>query len=192
VLLSRSQEAAIPIALVLELWLGGLFALCASARLRADGPWPHPAVLLPVLYAVIVVAPMTAYLYLAHPAWAWLYLVPAERIPGLAVIPAVGAAVAAIVGGWAIVGRLVILGVERRRIVAGLAGGAALVAVLAFVARERLVVVGTHAEVHAGRGLPLFAVKLGYVLVALAIGAACAAVFVAMELRRDARKASGR
>ena len=148
--------------------------------------------LLPVLYAGIVLAPMTAYLYLAYPGWSWLYLVPAERIPSLAVIPAVGAAVAAVIAGWAAIGRLIILGIERRRILAGLAGGALLVAVLGFVARERLTTVGSFVEVHAGRGLPLFEAKLGYVLIALGIGAAAAAFFVAGELRGDARKASVR
>ena len=186
------EEAPIPIALVLWFWLGGLFALCASPRLRADGLWPHPAVLLPVLYALIVLAPLTAYLVLAYPGWSWLYLAPAERVPALAVIPAVGAAVAALIAGWAAVGRLVVLGVARRRLLAGLAGGAGLVALLAFLARHRLAVVGTYAEVHEGGGRPLFAVKLGYVLIALVIGAAAAAIFVATELRRDARKASVR
>jgi hypothetical protein len=149
-------------------------------------------VLLPILYAGIVLAPMTAYLYLAYPGWSWLYLVPAERVPSLAVIPAVGAAVAAVIGGWAGIGRLIIVGVDRRKILATLAAGAALVAVLGFVARDRLATVGSYAEVHAGRGLPLFEAKLGYVLIALAIGAAAAAFFVAGELRGDARRASVR
>jgi hypothetical protein len=180
----------------MEMWLGAAFAWCAAPRLRADGVWSHPAALLPVLYGIIVLAPSTAYLYLAYPDWSWLYLVDAGRVPRLAVIPAVSASVAAVVAGWAIGGRvLVVRGGRgrphgaRRRLAAGLGVGAAAVALMALLLRHRLVHAGSLADYQAGRAVPLFDTKLGFVLVALIIGALAAAGFVAAELRRDARRA---
>ena len=133
---------------------------------------------------------MTAYLYLAYPDWSWLYLFRADRVPRLAVIPAVAAGFAGLLAGWAAVGHFVVARTDPRRVLAALGGGAALLVVLTLVAWPRLARVGTHAAYHEGRALPLFQVKLGFVLTALAIAAVAAAVFVASEIRRDARKAS--
>lgn len=177
---------------MLELWLGGFFAWCAGARLRADGVWAQPAVLLAALYGAIVLAPATIYLTLAYPDWSWLYLFAATRVPALAVIPTAASALASLLGGWFVVGRLVVMGIERRRIAIGLGALLALLLILVIAARGRLFSWGTTADYHAGRALGIFDVKLGYVLVALAIGGAAAAAFVAWELYRDARKAASR
>lgn len=188
----RERSRAIPIAIVLELWLGGFFAWCAAARLRADGVWAQPAVLLAAMYGAIVLAPATIYLTLAHPDWSWLYLFSATRLPSLAAIPAAATALAALLGGWVIVGRMVILGLERKKITIGLGIGLAVVMALVIAARRRLFAWGTTADYDAGRALGIFEVKLGYVLVALGIGAVAAATFVGWELWRDAQKASRR
>lgn len=135
---------------------------------------------------------MTAYLYLVYPDWSWLYLFPADRVPRLAVIPAVAAGFAAMLAGWALVGRFVVARSDPRRILGGLAGGGLVIVIAALLLRPRLGSVGSHIDYHAGRALPLFSVKLGFVLTALAIAAIAAAVFVGTELRRDARKASVR
>jgi hypothetical protein len=177
---------------VLELWLGGFFAWCAAARLRADGVWAQPAVLLVALYGAIVLAPATIYLTLAYPDWSWLYLFPATRLPGLAAIPLAASAIAALIGGWFGVGRLVVLGVDRRRIAMGLGGVAGVLLLVVIAARARVFSWGTTADFRAGRALSIFEVKLGYVLIALAIGAIAAGAFVAWELFRDGRKASSR
>lgn len=184
--------SGIPIAIVIELWLGGFFAWCAGARLRADGVWAQPAVLLAALYGAIVLAPATIYLNLAHPDWSWLYLFPATKLPALAVIPLAAAAIAALGGGWLAVGRLIVAGVPRRTIAIGLGAAAAVILVLIILLGRRLFAWGTTADFDAGRALPIFEVKLGYVLVALTIGAGAAAGFVAWELYRDGRKASSR
>jgi hypothetical protein len=149
-------------------------------------------VLLCALYGAIVLAPTTAYLTLAHPDWAWLYLFPATRVPALAMIPTAASAIAALLAGWFVVGRLVVLGFDRRRVGLGLGVGALVLGVLVIVLRGRLFVSGTTADYHAGRALPIFEVKLGFVLIALSIGGLAAAVFVAWELYRDARKAASR
>jgi hypothetical protein len=113
-------------------------------------------------------------------------------VPRIAVIPVVASGFAAALAGWALVGHFVIARVDPRRLLAGLAGGGVLLLVAVALARPRLAAVGSHVEYHEGRALPLFEVKLGFVLTALAIAAIAAAVFVGAELRRDARKANVR
>ena len=68
-----------------------MFAFCASARLRADGPWAQPPVSLVALFAAIMLCPATIYLYLTHADWAWLYLIDPRRVPRLFAIPAAAA-----------------------------------------------------------------------------------------------------
>jgi hypothetical protein len=186
------RRPAILIALLLDVWLGGFFAWCARARLASGGPWTQPSSTLVALFVGIILVPITAYLYLAHPDWSWLYLVDPERVPRLFVVPIVAASAAAVAGGY--YGAAVVLAKLRdRRVVPGLiAAVGALVLLLAFVARGRLLRYGSYDEFHGGRALPLFAVKLGYVLVAVIVGTAAAATFVAWELWRDARRAAAR
>jgi hypothetical protein len=139
-----------------------------------------------------VLAPITAYLYLVYPDWSWLYLFPADRVPRLAVIPVVAAGFGAMIGGWMVMARAIVARTDPRRVLAGLAGVAALISLLAFVAGRRIGVVGSHADFVAGRAPNLFEVKLGFVLTALAIAAVTSAFLVGAELRKDARKASAR
>src|SRR5215470_15592182 len=87
---------AILIALILELWLGGFFAFCARARIRQAGPWAQPSLALVGTFVAILLAPATVYLYLAHPDWAWLYLVDPEHVPRLVVVPIVAMSAAAL------------------------------------------------------------------------------------------------
>jgi hypothetical protein len=182
----------IPIAVVIELWLGGAFAFCAAARIRADGPWAQPPVTIVALFAVIVLAPATAYAVLAHPDWAWLYLFDARRLPRMFVVPAVAAGAAALLGGYYLVARLLAARVATRHLLAGLAGSGAAVVLLAAALGGRLWRYGTYADYHARRASALFDVKLGFVLVALAIGLTAAAVYVAWEIWRDGHKAPAR
>src|SRR5215470_2384327 len=185
---------AILIALILELWLGGFFAFCARARIRQAGPWAQPSLTLVGTFVAILLVPATAYLYLAHPDWAWLYLVDPEHVPRLVVVPIVAMSAAAVGAGYWGAARMLALvpGGARRALPGALAGVAALVLLLRFLARGRLLHVGTTGDFRGGRALPIFDVKLGYALIAVVVGLASAAAFVAWELARDGRRAQMR
>ena len=152
----------------------------------------QPPLALVGTFVAILLWPTTAYLYLAHPDWSWLYLVDTDHVPRLVVVPLVAAATAAVgVGYWG-AARLLAVVADRRALPAALAGLGAIVLLLAFLARERLLHDGSYGEYHAGRALPLFDVKLGYALVAVAVGVIGAAAFVAWELSQDGRRAQSR
>jgi hypothetical protein len=139
------------------------------------------------LFAAIILAPATAYLYLAYPDWSWLYLVDAGHVPRLMVIPVVAAGAGALAAGYYGAARL--LRVARRRTLPALLAGAAGVALLVgLLLRGRLLSAGSYGEFHAGRAVPLADVKLGYALAAVLVGVGAAALVVAWELWRDGRR----
>ena len=158
-----------------------------------EGRWPTTAVLLVGLYAVVVVVPCAAYLYLAAPDWALLYLASSANVPRLMVVPICTLAVGALFAGFHGGARL--LRSARELLPAQVPhspeAAAALRALLG-PASGRLAEVGSTAAYRAGTALPLGAVKLGYVLPALFLGVVAAAGYTAWELRRDARRASAR
>jgi hypothetical protein len=158
---------------------------------KADGPWSQPAISLVLLFLGIVVAPGTLYFYLVHPGWAWLYLVDPARMPRVAVIPVLAAHAGALVGGYYLAARLVRTGQELPLRI-GLASAVAVLALAALLLRNRLFRYGTYEQFKVGRALPLMEVKLGYVLIAVCVGAAAAASVVAIELVRDGRRAAAR
>src|SRR5262249_56162471 len=110
------------------------------------------------------------------------------------VVPIVAMSAAAVGAGYWGAARMLALVGDRRALPGALAGVAALVCLLGFLARGRLLHVGTTGDFRDGRALPIFDVKLGYALVAVVVGLASAAAFVAWELARDGRRAqsSGR
>jgi hypothetical protein len=140
-------------------------------------------------YVAIILVPCTAYLYLAHPDWCWMYLVDSSRVPRLFVVPIVAATAASTVGGYYGVARM--LRVERfRRFVTGLlAASGVFVLLMLFAARGRLGLYGTYSD-YPSRALHLSEVKLGYVLIAMIAGVLAAAAFVGWELWRDGRRAA--
>ncbi len=140
----------------------------------------------------IILCPSAAYLYLAYPDWSWLYVVDPGRVPRLAVVPVVAARAGALAGGYYGAARILREARDRRTLPAVLGGVAALAVLTGFLVRGRLLRYGSYGDWHAGRSLPLSEVKLGYVLVAVLVGTAAAAGFVALELWRDARRAAAR
>ena len=140
----------------------------------------------------MVLTPVTLYLYLAHPAWTWMYLFDPSGLPGLTVV-ALLAHAGMLVAGWFAGARLVRAGKKREQAARyALAGGALVVLVAIGLAWGRVGRYGTFDEYHDGRALELLAVKLGYVLVALAAGVGIAAGFVGLELMRDSRRVRAR
>jgi hypothetical protein len=181
----------VPIDLVILLWLGATFGYCARERVRVDGLWAQPSLALVGTFLLMVVVPVGFYLYLVHPSWSWLYLIDPERLPALVVVPMVAVHALVLVGAYALGGRLVRAG----RDVAlrwAIAVSPALILLVVILLRERLFRYGSYGEFHQGLALPLFSVKLGYVLVAVVAGGLAAAVFVAWELTQDGRRAATR
>jgi hypothetical protein len=182
-----------PIDLLFNACLGLGFALCARDRLRSGGPFASPAFPLVGTFVGVVLAPITLYLYLAHPAWSWMYLVDPTRVPGLLAFTLLLAHAGAALGGWYLGARLIRAGKRQEQIATySLAGAALILLVLVSLAWGRIGRYGTYDEFHDGRALSLVEVKLGYVLVALTFGIAIAAGFVALELMRDSRRVRAR
>lgn len=160
--------------------------------MRVEGPWPATSVLAVGIFAALIASPCVAYLYLAEPDWALLYLVNAAHVPPIFVVPVVAIAMSALFGGFYGGARIVLSTRLAHHHVRILAGGGALTLVLAVLLRARLGAVGTAAAFRAGSALPLGAVKLGYVLVALAAGVIAAAAYTGWEIVRDGRRSSAR
>jgi hypothetical protein len=176
-----------PIDLLFNGCLGVAFALCARDRVRADGLFAAPAFPLVAIFIAIVLTPIALYLYLAHPAWSWMYLVDPGEVPGLAIVPLLVLHGGAAVAGWYLGARLVRTGREKQARI-GLLAGAVVVLAIAAIGWGRIGHYGSYRDFHGGRAMALFDVKLGYVLVGLALGISAAAGYVALELVRDSRR----
>ncbi len=177
--------------LVLSLCLGIAFALCARDRIRADGRFASPAFVLVLLFTGVVLVPATLYMYLAFPAWTWLYMVNPSDVPALALAPLLAAHAGVLLGGWFLGARLVMT--DRSQIAGyAAAGGVVIVLILSAVLWKRVGASGSYEEFQAGSASGIFKVRLGYVLLCLALAAGAAAGFVALELSRDSRRVRSR
>jgi hypothetical protein len=172
-------------------WLGLFFGWCARERVRADGPWAQPAISLVLVFVAIVVAPCGLYFYLVHPAWSWLYLVDDAKVPGFVAVTVVVAQAGALVLGYYGAAKLVRSGREPV-LRFGLPGVAAFLLLMMILLRGRIGTYGSYVAFKEGYSRPLMDVKLGYVLIAVVIGAGAAAAVVAYELVRDGRRAAAR
>lgn len=159
--------------------------------MRASGPFASPAFPLVLVFLGVVALPTSLYLYLAHPAWSWLYLVDPGRVPGIMIVPVLVAHGGALLGAWLAAAALI--RADRDRTVLGtLAGAAAALVVVGTLLSGRLEAYGGYEVYHAGAAVGLLEVKLGYVLIATLLGIGAAAGFVAVELLRDSRSARQR
>lgn len=159
--------------------------------MRAEGPFASPAFPLVAIFVGVILTPVTLYLYLAHPAWSWMYLVDPSGVPGLAMVSILVAHGGMTLAGW--YGGVRLVRARKEQIGLYLLGGGALVLLVTVVAAwGRVGRYGTYGEFHDGRALALMEVKLGYVLVALLFGVGAAAGFVALELMRDSRRVRAR
>jgi tetrahydromethanopterin S-methyltransferase subunit D len=150
-----------------------------------------PAFTLVALFSGLLLVPVTLYLYWAHDAWSWLYLVDPAEVPELAVIPVVVVVAGATLAGW-YVGALLVRA-DLRPALTYATGGVAAVLVLGLVLlRARLGAYGAYGDFHDGRAHDLMEVKLGYVLVVLLLALFGAAAVVALELVRDSRRVRAR
>jgi hypothetical protein len=154
---------------------------------RADGLFAAPAFPLVAIFIAVVLTPIALYLYLAHPSWSWMYLVDPADVPGLAIVPLLVLHGGLVVAGWYLGGRLIRTGREKQARY-GLLGAGLVVLLLSAIGWGRIGHYGSYRDFHGGRAIDLFDVKLGYVLVGLALGIGAAAGYVALELARDSRR----
>jgi hypothetical protein len=139
----------------------------------------------------MILAPITLYLYAAHPSWTWMYLVNPDTVPGFAILPLVVAHLGFVLLGWYLGARLI--RAQKLKMAAYIAGSGAFLTLVGVVMTwDRLGRYGTYEEYQQGRALPIMDVKLGYVLVALVVGTLISASFLAIELLRDSRRVRSR
>ena len=139
------------------------------------------------IFACGFIGPLTLYLYAAHPAWSWMYLVEPGSVHSLAVLPmTIGQAVAVLMAWY--VGATLIRADKQRALGIASAAGAGIVALFILLARGRLGSYGSFEDYAEGRTLGLMDVKLGYVLVAIGLGVCAAALYLAYVLLRDSRR----
>lgn len=169
--------------------LGFAFAICGRERIRIDGPFAPPAFWLVLIFAGVILIPLAFYLYMAHPAWSWMYAVDPERVPSILLVPLLVGHGLVFVSGWWAGGKLV-RAHKTRQALWGLLGAALLLVVMGLVFWGRLGRYGTYAEFADGRALPIMEVKLGYVLIVIVLGLGAAAVMVALQLLQDSRRAT--
>ncbi|WP_428264363.1 hypothetical protein [Haliangium sp.] len=156
--------------------------------MRAHGAFAPPAFTLVLMFAVVVMLPVSAYLYWMHSAWSWLYLIDPAGVPGVMAVPVVVAVVGALVGSWLVAALL--LRADRERTLWGAMAGVGLTLVISTAALSgRIGAYGSFEVFRAGEAVGLLEVKLGYVLITLFLGVGAAAAFVSLELRRDGRQA---
>lgn len=144
-----------------------------------------------LVFAGVILMPFTLYVYVAHPAWAWMYIVDPAKVPGLAVVPLLFFHAGVLVAGWYVGARVIKAG--KPKLVAYMAGGGAFsTLVLTAIAWGRIGQYGSYEQYWDGRAVALMEHKLGFVLVAMALGGAVAAGFVAVELNGDSRRVRAR
>ena len=186
-----SPEAVIPVVALVNLLFGIGFALIARDRIRADGPFAAPAFPLVALHAAAVVAPVALYFYAVHPAWSWMYLVNPRKLAGVAVLPLMVGHGVLVIGGW--YGAALLL---RRGYLGALLyiGGAfaLLLLILVVGSIQRLATATDYLGWQARQGTSLFAVQLGWAFVVSLMALFGSAIYIAIELGRDARRVRSR
>lgn len=169
--------------------LGFAFALCGRERIRIDGPFAAPAFWLVLTFAGVILIPVALYLYAAHPAWSWMYMVDPENVPSILLLPLLVGHGLVFLGGWWVGGKL-IRAHKTMPAIYGLLGGSVVLAVLTLLSWGRLGSYGTYSEFTDDRALNIMEVKLGYVLIVIFLGLGAAAVMVALQLLNDSRRAT--
>ena len=181
------EEKTIFVYLLVSGCLGLVFAIFARDRIRADGLFGMPAFGFVATFGALIVIPAALYLSWAHADWSWMYVVDASSLSAVLGSGWALAQVGALLAGWALGGRLVRSGNDRGAVIAIAATGAAILASITALA-DRLTLYGTHETFAHDVGLGLMEVKLGYVLVVLALAVAAASAQVCLELARDSRR----
>ena len=168
-----------------------MFTLCARDRVQANGYFASPAFQLISVFIGCIIIPATLYLYVAHPAWAWMFIFDPSVVPRFMVAIVVLLTSGGIMAGWLLGCLLIRQG--RGDLVKYVALGGALMTVLVVaIFHTRLGSSGSYQQFAVGRALGLQEVKLAYVLLVLGLGIYSAAGYVGVVLLRDSRKVRSR
>lgn len=176
-----------PIAFIFNFTLGMILAYAAKDRLSVHGPWSSPALQIVVLFLSVVVFPFAMYCHVVHGSWASLYVFDGAKMHVVlrivfALIQSLG-----LLLGWALSAKLLNLLGNRKFIIATCCV-AMFSLFLVTMFGDRVGKVGNYLDWQGARALPLWQVKLGYVLVLMALALAVGAIFTAMELHKDGRR----
>ena len=176
-----------PVAFVLNLTLGMILAYAAKDRLNAHGAWSSPALQITALFFGVVIFPFAIYCHVVHGSWASLYLVDGANIHVawrivFALVQSLGLLI-----GWVMSVKMLKLLGDRKFLIAT-CGVGMFGLLLTLVFSERLGKYGNYLDWQGERALPLWQVKLGYVLVLMALAVAAGLIFTAMELHKDGRR----
>ena len=176
---------------MINLLFGIGFALVARDRIKADGPFAGPAFHLVALHAAAVVAPIALYFYAVHPAWAWMYWVDPAKLAKIFVLPLMVMHAGLVIGGWYLSSLAI-----RKGLLGALfhAAGALALALLVLVAVGigRLTTATDYPGHAAHKGVPLFAVQLGWAFLVSLLAIFGSGIYVAIELGRDGRRVRAR
>ena len=176
---------------MVNLLFGIGFALVARDRIRADGPFAAPAFQLIALHAGAIVAPVAAYFYAVHPAWAWMYWLDPDKLSGVAVLPLMVGHAMLVVGGWYLAALLIRRGYQGALFyVAGAIGLILLMLVVAGV--QRLTTAADYQGWKTKSGVSLFEVQLGWAFLVSLMALFGSAIYIAIELGRDGRRVRSR
>jgi hypothetical protein len=157
------RAVPIPFAPLIGLALGAALAWIAAPELsRDDGPIAlSRSFLIVAAFAALVWLPVVGYFVGFHGDWAYLYVVPWQRVPSAVDMVLVVLSAAAVVGGFV----LAVPAVRKRRhapVIALIVVPLALAAASFMVAAHRLAVSGTYAQFHGDFGTePIAASTLG-------------------------------
>lgn len=141
-----------------------------------------------LMFLGVIALPTALYLYWAHPAWSWLYLLDPALVPTIMVVPVLVVQGGALLGAW-LVGAALTRAERDRVLIGALAGATVVLVALGLLLSDRVGSYGSFEVFSAGRAVGLLEVKLGYALIAILLGLGAAAAFVAVELLRDGRRA---
>lgn len=164
--------------------LGLAFAECARRALALSDQRVARELFAVLSFAVMLVLPISIYLYLAYTDWYWLFLVESKRVPtgvGLLLVLLPGGAM---VGSFLGAGAL--LRLNRKKLLRYLElGHAVLLFTGAIVLRHRLVYNGSTLSFQAG---VMVQGRLGWALVVIALGLLAGAALVGHAILDEARR----
>lgn len=120
-----------------------------------------------------------------------MYTVNPSDVPGALLPPLLAVHGATLILGWWIGSRVVKAGKATAGLYVSLGGAVALL-VAALVLWGRLGRYGSYEEWSDGRAVGVMDVKLGYVLLVIALGMGAAVVLLVAQLLRDSRRATSK